>query len=145
MQYAVPQFIDIEDKIILSLTWTQAAWVFGSGGATWVIFVIIQKINPETSLFLKLIFASPIIALGLALAFLKINKRPFIDFLEALLKYYITPRKYLWRKQEQKKKKTIVEHNRNSFDTYVPEGYDVPVINKRSRIKDLAWSLDMDS
>ena len=144
MQYSVPQFIDIEDKIILSLTWSQTAWLFGAGGAAWTIFVIVEKINPEASIVFKLLLASPIIALGAALAFIKVNKRPFIDFLEALFIYSISPKKYLWKKQENKKHQRQVTHNPQDTAITIQQEY-VPAISNRSKIRELAWSLDMDS
>jgi len=93
MQFQVPQFIDIEDKIIGPLTLKQ--FLYMAGGLMVLAFLWLYL---ELGLFI--IVAVPIVLLSLALAFYKINGRPFIYFLGALATYLTKPRLYLWKKDK---------------------------------------------
>ncbi len=83
MRREVPQYIDIEDKLFGPLTFKQAIYLAGSGGASIIVFFILDKLPIDLHIIIKLVFASPFLAMGLALAFVKINNRPFIFTLEA--------------------------------------------------------------
>ncbi len=93
MRFEVPQFIDVEDKIIGPLTWRQFLYVGGGVGMAVVIFL-------TTNLIVFVLVGLPIGALALALAFLPINSRPFSYFLEAMFNYITRQRLYFWRKKE---------------------------------------------
>ena len=91
MQFKVPQFIDIEDKIFGPLTWKQFIYVAGGGGLCYLLY---------KTLWLPI--AAPLI-LGVAvlagsLAFYKINNKPFIFTLQASVKYFIRTKLYIWKK-----------------------------------------------
>jgi len=130
MQFHVPQFIDVEDKIFGPFSAKQFAWVGGGVGAFFVAFSI------TGSFILGAIISSPFLALGLALAFYKINNRPFIHVVEAAAKYFTGARLYIWKKEDKKpvarESGEIVEES----DIFVPKLSD-------SKLKDLAWSLDI--
>ncbi len=94
MQFHVPQHIDIEDKLIGSLTLKQAIYVAGGLGGVYAIYKIIPYI---------FISAPLIIALALltcALAFYPESKlgRPFIEILESALRYTFGVKLYTWKK-----------------------------------------------
>ncbi len=142
MRHEVPQFIDIEDKIFGPLTFKQAIYLTGSVGAAFAIYFLLENFIPfNIPMVLKVAVASPPIALGIALAFVKINKRPFINYVESAFYYSFSTRRYIWKK---KNKKVSSEKKILSDDiiTTVDKQY-VPVIS-RSKIKNLAWSLDME-
>ena len=65
MQFHVPQFIEVEDKLFGPLSAKQFFYMGGAVGAFFVFFTITK------SVFMGLIFASPIIALGSALLFIE--------------------------------------------------------------------------
>lgn len=93
MQFKVPQFIDIEDKLFGNLTLKQFIYLIGGGGLGYLCFrflpgIIAIVLGPAFTLF------------GVALAFYKMNDRPFIFTLEAMFKYITKPRLYLWKKKE---------------------------------------------
>ena len=92
MQFNVPQFIEVEDKIIGPFTLKQFLYIGGGAGLLFIIWF-----------FLKLgLFIAIAIPVGLfcgALAFYKVNGRPFISFLGSLIKYLRKPKLYLWRKK----------------------------------------------
>lgn len=130
MQFQVPQFIEVEDKIFGPFTLKQMIYVAGSAGAAFVLWTLLPH-------FIAILIASPIIALGLALAFLKVNKRPFINVVESAFSYIINSRLYIWKKVPKKIKKeekgTEKEKERVQF---------VPKLSE-SKLKDLSWSLDI--
>ncbi|EKD49111.1 MAG: hypothetical protein ACD_63C00262G0002 [uncultured bacterium] len=92
MQYSVPQFVEVEDKIIGPLTIRQFLYVLGGVGVLFVIWTL----APSIELFL--IPAVPVLGLFLAFAFYKVNGRPFIYFFMAGFKYFIQPKVRLWRR-----------------------------------------------
>src|SRR3989338_2903708 len=93
MEYQVPQFIEVESKIIGPLTLKQFIYIAGTIGLC-VVFVF----------YLPLIFAIlltiPVVALGASLAFYKVNGKPFIELLEAGFNYYTGAKFFLWKHQE---------------------------------------------
>ena len=131
MRYQVPQFIDVEDKIFGPLTFKQFVYVAGSAGMSFVIYK-----------FVTVIIAIPIIiavmGFGLALAFYKVNNKPFIATVEAAVRYWGASKLYIWKKLQKKP-----EANTVTSDTKAAEGMFVPKLSD-SKLKDLTWSLDIN-
>lgn len=94
MRFEVPQFIEIEDKIIGPLTWKQFVYLAGGGG-----FILILLLTAPT--IVVALVGLPIAALTFSLAFHRINNRPFSIFLESFVNYFTKSRLYLWQKEEQ--------------------------------------------
>ncbi|OHA13670.1 MAG: hypothetical protein A2909_02045 [Candidatus Tagabacteria bacterium RIFCSPLOWO2_01_FULL_39_11] len=127
-QFHVPQFIEVESKIFGPLTLKQ--FIYLAGGAA-IIFLL----HISLPLFLTVILAVPFGGFAVALAFLKINGRPFPKVLESAFYYYVRTRIYLWKKQKPKvplKK----EETPKGEPVYMPKLTE-------SKLKDLAWSLDV--
>jgi len=130
MRFQIPQFIDVEDKIFGPLTLKQFIYVAGgaSAGVVAVLFL---------GLFFGLLVASPIIVLALALAFYKINNRPFVHTLESAFKYATKDKLYIWRKEEKEK---TTEDETASGEKY--SSLVVPSLSE-SKLKDMNWELDV--
>ena len=129
MKYQVPQFIEIEDKIIGPFTIKQFVYIVGGAGLSFIFYTYLP-------IYLSIILIAGIMGLSLALAFYKINNKPFVDFLEAAFLYYMKGNLYLWKKEEKKieaKKRESVE----PAQVFVPRLSD-------SKLKDLSWSLDIN-
>ena len=132
MQFQVPQFIEVEDKIVGPLTFKQFVFIAGGLGMAYVVFRI-----------LPLILAAPLIVaiLGFAaaLAFLEINGRPFLLALENGFYYFLHPKLYLWNNERSKRPaiKKAQEPSRGSASVYVPKLSD-------SKLHELSWSLDIN-
>lgn len=130
MQFKVPQFIDVEDKIFGPLTWKQFVFLAGGAGLCFIVYKL-----------LPIYFAVPfILAIGILagmLAFYKMNNKPFIFILEAAIKYFLQSKLYLWKRDEYKKKEDTKTVNSNSVS---PE-----IITKLSgnKLKEISWSLDV--
>ena len=92
MDYQVPQFIEVEDKIFGPLTLKQFIFLAGGIGICVVLFLYLP-------LLIAIIIAAPIAALSGALAFYKVNNKDFTQILGAGLAYYTKDHLYLWRKE----------------------------------------------
>jgi hypothetical protein len=130
MRFQVPQFIEVEDKIFGPLTWKQFLYVAGGGGLTLGIFTLLSNHK-----LIAFIISAPIVALSLALAFIKINNRPFIIYLESVLSYFSGERLYIWKKESKKPEAT--NHNTDAYKTVA-----LPHLSE-SKLKDMSWSLDV--
>jgi len=129
MNFQVPQFIEVEDKIFGPLTFKQFVYLAGGAGAIFIIYVILP------SLWLGIWFILPIAALALALAFYKVNNRSFIYVLEAGFRYLLGTKLYLWQRKSGEAQATPIVL-----------GADKPVVIPKlsqSKLRDLAWSLDV--
>lgn len=133
MQFRVPQFIDIEDKIFGPFTFKQFAYLLGAGGFAFVFWTIISiKI-------IAILFIIPVSGLFLALAFVKINSRPFADVLESAFKYYLGEKIYIWQQPKVKTKlddPIITTIQTASKDLLIPK-------SKASRLREISFGLDV--
>ncbi len=131
MRYQVPQFIEIEDKIFGPLTIKQFVYLAGGAALSYLVYALL---SPYLPFFIVIILMLPTAAFGVALAFYKINNKPFINVVEAAIKYYIGSKLYLWKKEAKQVTKQEVTASANA--TIVPKLAD-------SKLKDLAWNLDI--
>jgi len=131
MKFQVPQYIDVEDKIFGPLTVKQFIYLAGSAGIVFIFYSFLP-------FFIAILFAAPVIALGLALAFYKINNRPFIFVVESAIKYTLTSKLYIWKKRDA----TIKKNEKKSAEEEMGTDMFVPKLSD-SKLKDLAWSLDI--
>lgn len=129
MQFKVPQFIDIEDKLFGPFTFKQFSYLAGGAG----IIFIIYKLMP---LWIGIFLMIPIAGLVAALVFYKINNKPFIYYLQAAITYAMGSKLYVWKQRTQ---------DEDSKKDEVEDIQQVSVVPKMSpnRLKDIAWGLDM--
>lgn len=127
MEYQVPQFIEVEDKIFGPFTLKQFIYVAGGVGLCVIVLLYLP-------LILGIIIAIPVAIFTAALAFYKVNNKPFVEIMEAAFNYYISDRLYLWKK----------EKNELGPQTPVVKAADPAKLGlTQSKLKDLAWSLDI--
>lgn len=126
MRFQVPQFTDVEDKIVGPLTLKQFIYIAGALGACIVLFSLLPK-------FLAFPLMVPILILGAALAFFKVNNRPFINVVEAFVKYFLGSKLYIWRHEEK---------SPTAKDQAASALVAVPKLSQ-SKLRDLTWSLDV--
>ena len=133
MEYQVPQFIEVEDKIVGPLTLRQFIYLAGAAGICIVFFF-----------YLPLVFAvllgAPVAALGAALAFYKINGKTFIDIAEAAFNYYIGAKLFLWKHEDQKES-ARAEAAADAAAKIAPVR-GAPRLTG-GKLSELAWSLDV--
>jgi hypothetical protein len=130
MDYQVPQFIDVEDKIFGPLTLKQFIYLAGGAGLCGIILLYLP-------LILAILVALPVGALALALAFYKMNGKNFIEILEAGFNYYIGRRLYLWKKEKPTTPTVVTTSEQTAAPVPPTQGLS------RKKLEDLAWSLDV--
>ena len=131
MQFQVPQFIDMEDKIFGRLTLKQFLYLAGGAGASVALYIYI----PYKIIAVLLII--PLLAFSLALAFYKINNRPFVEIVQSYFYYFLGSKLYLWKKAEKKPISQLTEQIQKTGSLI-----SVPKMSG-SKLKDLTWSLDI--
>jgi len=94
MQYKVPQNVDIEDKVIAGLTLRQFMFLMVAGGTV----LILRYVLIDGASFLFLPISVLVGGLGAALAFVRINDRPFEIFLTSAAKTLLSPNRRVWSK-----------------------------------------------
>jgi hypothetical protein len=129
MQFQVPQFIEVEDKIFGPFTLKQFIFIIGGAGLS---FVLWKQLPSFASLPLVIMVLS---ASG-ALAFMKYNDRPFIMGVENAFYFFFREKLYLWNSDKKKKSKKAVEA------AIAQEQVRIPTLSD-SKLHDLAWSLDI--
>jgi hypothetical protein len=139
MEYQVPQFIEVEDKIIGPLTLKQFIYLAGAAGLC-IVFIAYLPI------VFALLLSAPVAGLAAALAFYKLNGKPFIEVLEAGFNYYTGAKLFLWKRREMgATEKTAAAAAAAAADIAArgagaPRG--TPKLT-RGKLSELAWSLDV--
>jgi len=93
MQFNVPQFIEIEDKLIGPLTLKQFGFLAVGGAICFVLYFPLK---------LPFFIMVSVLIMGFCsmLAFVKINGRPFPHFLKNFIAFAIKPKIYLWQRKD---------------------------------------------
>jgi len=91
----VPQFIDVEDKIVGPLTAKQLGWMIGMG----VMLLILWKMAPKPVFF---IVGIPLAILLVAMAFYRPYGQPLGSFIIFGILYFFRPKVYFWKRSGQK-------------------------------------------
>lgn len=130
MQFQVPQFIEVEDKIFGPLTFKQFLFMGGGLSAAYMFWHI-----------LPIYIAAPLIlgsvGLAAALAFMQYNGRPFIQAMESAFFYAVHSKLYLWNNEKKISAASTATIAPGSMgDMYVPK-------LSESKLHDLAWNLDI--
>lgn len=132
MQYQLPQFIDIEDKIVGPLTFKQFIYIAGGAGICFIAYRLLP-------FWVAVIVILPTAALGGALAFYKINGKPFMFTLEAWFNFMLQSKLYVWKQRKPEKKAEV----KPTVPTTVTPEKNNDHIMTASRLHDIAWSLDV--
>ena len=130
MRFQVPQFINIEDKLLGPFSIKQFVYLVGGGSMIYIVFSYLPW-------YLSIFIIVPVAAFTIALAFLKPNGKPFIFLVQAAVQYFLSSRLYLWRRVP--KKMTPDE----TIQEFSKKGNDVPSLSD-SKLKDLTWALDIN-
>ncbi len=130
MQYQVPQFIEIEDKIFGPLTFKQFVYLVGGGGMCFLIYRLLPG-------FIAFFIILPIAAFSVALAFYKLNNKPFLETVISAVKFFFTHKLYIWKKEKKPIKTNTISPNTATSKLYVPK-------LSKSKLRELTWNLDIN-
>lgn len=128
MQHQVPQFIEIEDKIFGPLTFKQFLYAGGGAAIGFMAWTMLPKI-------LAIVLGGPIVGFFMAAAFYKVNGRPFLLFVEGMIKYFLSAKLYIWKKTEKKIEKNP-EKERPASQMALPK-------LSQSKLREISWGLDV--
>ncbi len=131
MNFQVPQFIEIEDKVIGPLSFKQFIYVAGALGLSFICYVFLP-------LYLALVPIGIIMSLGLALAFYQVNNRPFIITLQSALRYFTSHKLYLWQQRSDNQLEARAQTSNSGEGNLI----EPPKLSK-SKLSDLSWNLDI--
>ena len=131
MRFEVPQFIDVEDKIVGRFTWRQFVYIAGGIGILVTLWLVLE------SFLLFVLLGLPIGALAASLAFQRVNNRPFSIFLESFFSYITKNKVYLWKKDAAQE---IIDRSEQTPE--LPTQVDPSAFVGKSAIRMLARKLD---
>ncbi|MFA6300928.1 MAG: PrgI family protein [Candidatus Paceibacterota bacterium] len=131
MQFRVPQFLEIEDKIFGPFTFREFIYLVGGGGLCFTLYKLL-------GLFWGAIPILVMAGFSLLLTFYRPNNKPFVNMLEYGFKYFTQNKLYIWKKQKNQKNKPdqaqVLDENKTIM---------VPTKLSGSKLRDLAWSLNV--
>lgn len=91
-QFVVPQFIDVEDKILGPITTRQFAIIMVTGLVMFIVFKL-------TAFVVMLAINLPLLGAALVMAFVRINGQPFHFFLLNFVQTLKRPKIRAWNKE----------------------------------------------
>jgi hypothetical protein len=136
MQFKVPQFLEIEDKIFGPFTFKEFVYLVGGAGLCYLLFKTL-------GLFLGAIPILAVAGLSAALTFYHPNGKPFIDMIEAGAKYAMQDKLYIWKRHLSKVSEKQQEVIRATAELKKEAMDQNGVRLSGSKLRDLAWSLDV--
>lgn len=102
MQFQVPQYYEVKEKIVGPLTLSQFFYIAAACGISFLLFFIFQ-------LWLWFITTVILVGAAAALALVEINGQPLTKILFSAFFYYWQPRTFLWQREIEKKELEQVE------------------------------------
>ena len=100
MQFQIPQFIEVESKIVGPLNLKQFFYLAAAGGISFILFFFL-------AFWLWIIITLVLGSAAVSLAFIKYNGRPLYRVVWTAIGFFWKPRLYLWQR-EQKEKDVII-------------------------------------
>ena len=130
MQFQVPQFIEMEDKIFGPFTFKQFLFLTGGAALSFILYVYL-------GFWLALIPMMLVMSFAGALAFFKYNGRSFIFLVEAVFHYMMTKKLYIWKQDPRTNSQTA-----RPIKVVTEDNPNIPKLS-RSKLEELTWSLDI--
>lgn len=138
MQFKVPQFLEIEDKIFGPFTFKEFVYLVGGAGICYILYKALGLLWG----------AIPILIIGgfsAALTFYHPNGKPFLNMVEAGIKFAMQSKLYIWKRHDVK---ITNEQLRITNEEKPITNDELRMTNDRrrlsgSKLRDLAWSLDV--
>ncbi|MCX6751259.1 MAG: PrgI family protein [Candidatus Nomurabacteria bacterium] len=138
MQFKVPQFLEIEDKIFGPFTFKEFVYLVGGAGICYILYKALGLLWG----------AIPILIIGgfsAALTFYHPNGKPFLNMVESAIKYLLQSKLYIWKRRDIKITTPTLASPKGGGVLSFGEGLG-EVRERRlsgSKLRDLAWSLDV--
>jgi hypothetical protein len=136
MQFKVPQFLEIEDKIFGPFTFKEFVYLVGGAGLCYVLYKLL-------GIWLGAIPILAVAGLSAALTFYHPNGKPFINMIEAGTKYALQDKLYIWKRHVIKVKNEQQKEIKATAELKKETMHESGVRLNGSKLRDLAWSLDV--
>jgi hypothetical protein len=128
MQFSVPQFIDVEDKIVGPFTAKQTVYLMGGGAIMLVAFTVFNTI-------FFIMVSAVVLPITLGFVFYKPRGTSMAKYVSGVIEFLTTEHLYVWRREPILSVYKTVQKKRG--------GNEAPLkYVSRSRIQDLANLLD---
>jgi len=114
MQFQIPQFIEIENKVVGPLTLQQFLYLAGAAGFSFIFYFILE-------LWLWLIITVILGAIAVSLAFIKYNGQPLPKILLAAFGFFWKPRFYIWQREAKIISVPEIEEKRKNLKEFFSE------------------------
>lgn len=132
-QYAVPQFIDVKERIFGPLNFTQFIYVAIGGGLSYLFYNIFD-------FWIFLILSVPIMLISVILAFVKYNGQPASKLMLSGIRLLSRTRQRVWRREYHPERSGLATGKVKSATDAHPHKDFV----SRSSLKKLAYILDTE-
>ncbi|MFH1129450.1 MAG: PrgI family protein [Patescibacteria group bacterium] len=136
MQFQVPQFIDIEDKVIGPMTIKQFLYLLTSGVTIFIIYKILNIVA-------TIILAIPIAGIGIALAFVRVSNQPFVNFIKNFMGFIKKPDFYVWKKPIGKNNLPEQTEERVEIIKKMPAKTKLNQETK-DNLQDMSWKVEIE-
>jgi hypothetical protein len=132
MQFQVPQYIEVEDKLVGPLSLKQFVYLAGAGGVSYILF-------RKLPILIALPFIAIIVGFALALAFYPREKfgKPFIEIIQSGARYFLHTRLYTWKKVPPK-----ITPGKTREERPTTFSLPIPTVTE-GKLKDLSWNVDV--
>lgn len=138
-QYKIPQKLDIEEKIIGPFTLKQFVFLLFGAVVVYILFNMFYTVTPA----IFMITATPVAMITLSFVFIRINERPFEDFIFYFIGFLKNSRQLRWQKST--KLRTFERMTSSSADDVLKQK-TIEKLAKRgivkSRLTEIAKVLD---
>lgn len=104
MRFKVPQNIDMQDRILGPLTMVQFIYAVVGGAACYAIYM---SAIPKPFSYILIV---PVAMFVAAMIFIKINERPFLNFLLSVFEFMGAPKQRIWHHQDMTDMRVQVTH-----------------------------------
>jgi len=95
MQFQVPQYFEVKEKIVGPFTLVQFFYIAAACGLSFLLFFIFQ-------IWLWFILSVILVGAACALALVEINGQSLVKILWAAFFYYWQPRTFLWQRETER-------------------------------------------
>lgn len=92
-RYEIPQFIDVENRIIGPITFRQLIYFFAVAALLAIFWFLLKPLY-------FFLLAIPTVIITLMFAFLRIEGRSFFSFFLALFQYMFQPQTFIWKRSQ---------------------------------------------
>jgi len=129
MLFNVPQFINVEDKIVGPFTSKQLLWLVSMA----IVILVLWNTLEKTAFFIA---AIPISLIFIAFAFYRPNGQPLTKFVAAGIMFLFRPKLYIWEREAPKTKIITVKKNKTDSEINKNEAITSEEIGALSRTLD---------